>query len=568
MSYGSLAGRVAALSALIADEFTLIVTGDPIETVVAWLACYHKGVSCALIDPGVYFTERATLESQIPFGQVIADQPMAVRLNCKLVVMDPAMQAIWTPPNSRRADALMILASSRSTGQLKLIQHANALLPLHYRFWLENFPLQDGDMVAAPRQLPFGYGFIVAITWALWAGKALSFAATTKSEVRVHPRSTVSALPPLDLLRAGRLSKLRMAVSSGAMIPNDHWSLFKEAYPDVSLVNLVGATETLTPYLLSTSPSSFKLFGHYQGQVTTDSGAVVVGKPGRFETKGFVHPNYWNSPDLDAKICRDGWVRLGDYAVDNGDGTFKFLGRNTISFDLENALRVDHRVKDIHFTTHLGRPVLLVASDSLTRSNVLDLIKPFGIKITADNVSVVAEIFRTESGKVPASEVEAALPKMDKESALQAASSLVDENLTPYVAIASVKNLFVRQMYFEREGSSEVTHAHPIDHITLLAKGSLDVTVNGFTTTYAADRGAKIIYIKKDLEHHLRAREDSTLAFCIHALRGDNVTEDILDPDSVPAGVDAIEAGIAAPILNEPRAKNDRIGFGMEVIYA
>jgi quercetin dioxygenase-like cupin family protein len=88
-------------------------------------------------------------------------------------------------------------------------------------------------------------------------------------------------------------------------------------------------------------------------------------------------------------------------------------------------------------------------------------------------------------------------------------------------------------MYFEKAGDTELGHTHPFDHMTLLAKGSLRVTTGGKASVFNAPH---IVFIKAELEHELVALEDGTTAYCIHALRGDNRTGDIIDPDMVPAG--------------------------------
>jgi quercetin dioxygenase-like cupin family protein len=105
----------------------------------------------------------------------------------------------------------------------------------------------------------------------------------------------------------------------------------------------------------------------------------------------------------------------------------------------------------------------------------------------------------------------------------------------PHVQIGCVANLFSRQMHFKNAGDIEYGHTHPFDHLTLLASGSLRVTVNGKTTEFKAPH---MIYIKAEYNHELVALEDNTVAYCIHALRNGNGVGDILDPASIPAGVD------------------------------
>ena len=97
-------------------------------------------------------------------------------------------------------------------------------------------------------------------------------------------------------------------------------------------------------------------------------------------------------------------------------------------------------------------------------------------------------------------------------------------------------------MRFEKAGDIEVGHVHQFDHLTLLAKGRLKVTVESVSTEFTAPH---MIYIHKDKVHELEALTDETVAYCIHALR-DKDTSDILDPSMIPAGVDP--RSLAAPV--------------------
>ena len=112
----------------------------------------------------------------------------------------------------------------------------------------------------------------------------------------------------------------------------------------------------------------------------------------------------------------------------------------------------------------------------------------------------------------------------------------------PIIHIGCVANLFSRMMHFEKAGDIEVGHTHQFDHLTLLAKGKLKVTVEGKTSEFTAPH---MIYIHKDKVHELEALTDNTVAYCIHALRDKN-NNDILDPSMIPDGINPID--IAGPL--------------------
>lgn len=112
---------------------------------------------------------------------------------------------------------------------------------------------------------------------------------------------------------------------------------------------------------------------------------------------------------------------------------------------------------------------------------------------------------------------------------------------SPEISIGCVANLFSRMMLFARAGDVEVGHTHQFDHLTLLAKGLLKVTVNEQVSYFSAPH---MIFIHKNYVHQLEALEDNTVAYCIHVLRTEDQSE-ILDPSMVPIGVPTIyNAGV------------------------
>jgi len=114
----------------------------------------------------------------------------------------------------------------------------------------------------------------------------------------------------------------------------------------------------------------------------------------------------------------------------------------------------------------------------------------------------------------------------------------------PETKMSCVKNLWTRQMYFAKAGDANEGHVHNYDHITLLAYGSVRVHVEGKTTDFKAPH---MIYVEAGKSHFIEALEDGTVAYCVHALR-DKDTQDILDPNQIPLGIDVQKLGIAAPL--------------------
>lgn len=120
----------------------------------------------------------------------------------------------------------------------------------------------------------------------------------------------------------------------------------------------------------------------------------------------------------------------------------------------------------------------------------------------------------------------------------------------PTVQLACVANLWCKQMHFAKLGDFKAGHKHLFDHLTLLARGAVAVNVEGVVTEFQAP---SMIYIAAGKEHTITAREDDTIAYCIHALRDGDAVGDILDPSMIPAGVtNPLAEGLAKPLVEIP----------------
>lgn len=114
----------------------------------------------------------------------------------------------------------------------------------------------------------------------------------------------------------------------------------------------------------------------------------------------------------------------------------------------------------------------------------------------------------------------------------------------PINKFTCVSNLWLRQMYFEKAGDANEGHEHNYDHITLITNGSVRVHVEDKVTDFKAPQ---MVYIQSGKSHFIEALEDGTVAYCVHALR-DKDTGDILDPNQIPDGINALAIGMAKPL--------------------
>jgi quercetin dioxygenase-like cupin family protein len=96
-----------------------------------------------------------------------------------------------------------------------------------------------------------------------------------------------------------------------------------------------------------------------------------------------------------------------------------------------------------------------------------------------------------------------------------------------------VGNVWVRQNWLIKAGDTAGGHSHFHDHVSLLVKGSVEVTVNGGKPKQF--KAPTYIVIKKEHRHQIVALEDDTVFYCIFALRDiDGNVIDIYQDCNVP----------------------------------
>jgi fatty-acyl-CoA synthase len=130
------------------------------------------------------------------------------------------------------------------------------------------------------------------------------------------------------------LSSLRTAVVGGAAVPVallESW-----AAKGVALRQIYGMTEA-GGIATSTAVSEFREHPGTCGSgliftevkvVRPDGTDVAPGEPGELVISGpGVTPGYWDAPEINAEVFRDGWLRSGDLGTVDADGRITFLDR-------------------------------------------------------------------------------------------------------------------------------------------------------------------------------------------------------------------------------------------------
>lgn len=79
--------------------------------------------------------------------------------------------------------------------------------------------------------------------------------------------------------------------------------------------------------------------------------------------------------------------------------------------------------------------------------------------------------------------------------------------------------VFIKQIHIKKKGTYIPQHSHSYEHVSMLARGSVQVWINGELdrrTACGTYKAPKPIMISAEKKHLFLALEDDTIIFCIH----------------------------------------------------
>lgn len=119
-------------------------------------------------------------------------------------------------------------------------------------------------------------------------------------------------------------------------------------------------------------------------------------------------------------------------------------------------------------------------------------------------------------------------------------------------------NIWVRQNVLEKTGDSAGGHYHLFDHVSLLAKGTVEVEIEGYPPRQFI--APTFIVIKKEYKHKFTAITDDVLWYCVFAIRDENgELSDIYPETSSPFFIKDVPDTYW---LNKEKLKNMSIEIG------
>ena len=218
---------------------------------------------------------------------------------------------------------------------------------------------------------------------------------------------------------------LRHICISGECMSMETGLLIAKAFPTAAVYHIYGLTEAC-PRVSYLPPNKFKEHADCVGvplrsvslKILSSKGVPVdVNEIGTLWVKGDnVMAGYYNNPEKTAEVLREGWLCTGDLALFTEDGLLKIKGRgddliikagmNIYPQEIESALKLDNRVKDVYVRGYtdekLGVQIELnITGDFSNISEVKDICRCnlSSYQIPA-RINLLDEIPKNGSGKI------------------------------------------------------------------------------------------------------------------------------------------------------------------------
>lgn len=245
------------------------------------------------------------------------------------------------------SDPIAIIFTSGSTGQSKGVVLTNkTLMSIVFEASLTEDGFHRGSTSILVLPLSFTPGLVwgllmttvlggtIVIEKELVPGRAVQLIEQHRVEAIFGVPLVYQALAASEEFVTADLSSLRTAVVGGAAVPVpllEAWSDKNVALRQIYGMTEAGGIATSTPvHEFRDHPGtcgSGLIFTQVKA-VRPDGADVSPGELGELVISGpGVTPGYWNAPEINAEVFRDGWLHSGDLGTVDADGRIQFVDR-------------------------------------------------------------------------------------------------------------------------------------------------------------------------------------------------------------------------------------------------
>lgn len=244
----------------------------------------------------------------------------------------------------------VILYTSGTTGVPKgaMLRHSGILSSA--RAQAEHLGLRSDDVVIGHMPINHVGGLTCTLVAAMVVGAsvvllptyhpehALDAVATAGVTVFVGVPTMYTRMLDLPGMADVDRRRIRLCIVGGTNVEPPMIRRINAAFPNATLVNLYGLTETSGGVIISVPGDDVETLaatlgvpiGAFEAQVVDQDGQLVAdGTDGELQVRGAcVAAGYWNLPDASAgAFLADGWLATGDIATRREDGRFVMRGR-------------------------------------------------------------------------------------------------------------------------------------------------------------------------------------------------------------------------------------------------
>lgn len=363
-SYRDLASRISACLAqfdaagLVAGDRVLIVTDDEPAAVAAVLAALTDGKVPSVISVKSSLARQQRLAAHFEPKLILADRPEALSANAQIVLpaeIAPAQRGIFRRTAELRrpegsvapSDLAYVLFTSGSTSAPKGVAISHGALEAQLSELLSLFAYGPEARVFNGLMLSHADGLIQGpILAAACGGSWLRPPAFVASEMEAW-LNLVTALGATHFISVPTIYAMidRLAVhddyfdnpdlgllqSVGAKLPQALKARIEARFCK-PIANHYGLTETVVTALYQVPGTVCTGIGDVGRGLAAEArlteGEERAADEGELWLRGpQLFDGYWRAPDLTAEVLHDGWLRTGDQARREADGSISILGR-------------------------------------------------------------------------------------------------------------------------------------------------------------------------------------------------------------------------------------------------